>query len=197
MRLSLKSKACLANQLKCPLLSCDSDFLIFNLTHGYISINYFDMDLLERDDDDSSFFMRARIYNVDKFVDYFNSTLEYTSASVRLRKEMLAVFAVLCGNDYVDKQEVFGSFLATLEPSNNNMRLRKNAKRRGTHFERLLDWLTQFTSVDECVETVIKCCKKETHQQVREAIENSVLDYMCLRESKLVVEMGDFIRLRE
>ena len=168
------------------MLSMDSDFFIYNLQYGYIPLTYLDTELIERD---GECFMRAHIYRLDSFVEHFNKSLDYANDEVRLRKELLAVFAVLCGNDYVDSHEVFGSFLATMQSANNNLRLRRTAKRRDSHFGRILDWLTQFSQVDDCVDMLKKFCKKDMAQKVRDVIAESVQDYMLLKQSDVLTQM--------
>lgn len=172
--------ACLANELKCPLLSCDSDFFIYDLKYGYISIHNLDFDIRQRASS-SQYYLPAKVYKLDKFVDILNSNLDNQNPEIRLRKEMMAIFAALCGNDYVDKS-LFSSFLTTLDSSNNNRSLRFNRQRRNTHFHRILDWLTQFESVQSCLDSLLNCVKKENREQVRRLLTDSVDDYMCQRQ---------------
>lgn len=180
----------LANEMKCPVLSFDSDFFIYNLTHGYIPINYFDHDLYERENGEC--FMQARVYHIDNFLALFNSRLEHSSSEIRLRKELLPVFAVLSGNDYVDSFAVFGSFLQTLRAANNNCS-RRTARQREVQFGRILEWLTQFGTVSECVDVLTRVCKADFSATIKRVVDESSQEYMLLRKSQLVKHI-DIIR---
>lgn len=180
----------------------DSDFLIYDLKHGYISINNFDTEIIESEVEEENGkrrrYMRARIYKLDRFLAYFNSNLDYYTSDVRLRKEMLAVFAVLCGNDYVtDAQTVFASFFAGFDAANNNINFRQmrrcaTAKRKDAQFDRVLEWLAQFASARDCVEILTRSCKKDMFDKVRELVDASIKDYMLLRDDNLADQL-DFI----
>lgn len=166
-------------------MSFDSDFFIYDLHYGYIPINYFDTDVLE-DDETGRLYMLARIYRLDNFLNYFNSNLaDATNGIIKLRKEMLAVFAVLNGNDYVDSFDVFGSFLQTLHSANNNLSMR-TAKQRGIRFRRILDWLTQFVTLEECVDVLVKVCKADLADKIRSVVDESVQEYMLKRKCSLL-----------
>lgn len=171
-------------------MSFDSDFFIYDLHNGYIPINYFDPDLLERDD--GSCFMHARIYKLDNFIDYFNSRLQHSNSDIRLRKELLPVFAILNGNDYVESIDMFGSFLLTIQASNNNL-LMRNSKQRGIRFARIFEWLTQFSTLDQCIDVLVKVCKAELGDKIRKIVEESVEEYMLQKKCSLLEHL-DIIR---
>lgn len=192
--------ALLANQfLHCPLLSSDSDFLIFDLLYGYIPINCLDINPEFEAENEERPYLPARIYKLDKFIDYYNTNIcDYEGLS--LRKELLPIFAILCGNDFVDRS-VFSSLLATFDSSNNNMTRRALARRgrsrkalrnsKNAHFFHLLDWLVQFQDVDDCVTTMLKFIKLDKHQLVRKCVEDATSDYLCKKpfESKYLTKL--------
>jgi hypothetical protein len=189
----------LANEiLKCPLLSSDSDFFIYDLKHGYVPIEYFDIHPDNNESDESVFYLTAKIYKLDKFLEYYNTSIcDYDTMS--LRKSLLPVFAVLCGNDYVDRS-VFTSLLASFDTANNNCRHRRRpharfakayAKSKNAYYYRLLDWLVQFTDVEDCLGTMLRFVKTEQRELVERVVRESFNEYMCLKstfESKFLHE---------
>lgn len=102
---------------------------------------------------------------------------------------MLAIFAVLCGNDYVERS-TFTSLLSTFDSTNNNFKFKKlkrnlagYAKRKVTFYNRILDWLAQFSDTNECLEMILKFVKSEKHELIRNVVEESINEYMCLKPS--------------
>ena len=126
--------ACLANALQCPVLSCDSDFYVYDLKYGYVSIDTFDMNVRRlriitdntansEQEDENEFYLPAKLYKMENFLEHFNAEW-IDSESSQLKKESLPIFAVLCGNDYVERS-VFNSLLNTFDSTNNNMKFRR------------------------------------------------------------------------
>ena len=98
----------LANLLKCPVLSCDSDFLIYDLKYGYISTDFIEMNIEKlkteidemsslsmEQETDAKFepYLPARLYKIDTFLDNINAKI--SNINCHLKKEMLPIFAVL------------------------------------------------------------------------------------------------------
>jgi hypothetical protein len=184
----------LANEvLKCPLLSSDSDFFVYDLKYGYIPIDYFDIH--PELDFETVFYLPARIYKLENFIEYYNTSIcDYENVS--LQKELLPVFAVLCGNDYVDRS-VFSSLLATFDTTNNNCKRKRRwkfsaayARSKNAYFYRLLDWLVQFSDVKDCLSTILKFVKVDKRELIEKVVLDSVQEYMCLKpfESKFLYD---------
>ena len=89
------------------MLSCDSDFLIYDLKYGYISTDFIEMNIekLKAEIDemrtlsmeqemDTEFepYLPARLYKIDTFLDNINSKI--SNKNCHLKKEMLPIFAV-------------------------------------------------------------------------------------------------------
>ena len=72
------------------------------------------------------YYLPAKIYKIEKFLSVFNAG--YKSQKHKLLKEMLPIFAVLMGNDYVDKQ-IFTSFMNSLNSGNNNSKKQAKSKK--------------------------------------------------------------------
>ena len=86
--------AVLANDLKCPVISFDSDFYILSLTHGFIpfdSVN-FDVQPTATDSDGQQYkYLPVKIYFTQNFIQCFPE----------LDKQVLPLMATVLGNDYV------------------------------------------------------------------------------------------------
>ena len=83
----------LANQLKCPLLSNDSDFLVMDINEGVITCDSFQWEELKSKS--KGFYIKCEIYRIVDFVQKFD-----------LKPEMLPIFGSLMGNDGI-KGEIF------------------------------------------------------------------------------------------
>ncbi|XP_070576298.1 single-strand DNA endonuclease ASTE1-like [Ptychodera flava] len=81
----------LANELKCPVIGADSDFFIFDITSGYIPISWLQWrdNTPDRPDTDSAV-LKTKIYHLEKLLRMF-----------RVEKELMPLFAILVGNDYI------------------------------------------------------------------------------------------------
>lgn len=77
--------ACLSNALKCPVLSSDSDFYVYDLQYGYISSDCIELnierlksevnDRLEDEmttDQQAEYYLPVRVYKLDNFLRVFN-----------------------------------------------------------------------------------------------------------------------------
>lgn len=180
--------AMLANELKCPLLSCDSDFFIYDLTHGYISIDYIDMNIRRLKDfinDSKQSYIPVKLYSLNNLLAEFKQSLQ-----IDLPKEMLAIFAVLLGNDYVDKS-IFNSLLQTFDATNNNLKFRRlkrdivgYARRKTNYHKKLLEWLAAFQSTDQCLEAIFKFVKQDKHDLIKQVINESIEEY-CLQKPSM------------
>jgi len=134
--------AYLANALECPVLSGDSDFLVYDLKCGCIKMEYFELNVnkLRNEINDrmaceeelkskADWYFPTRIYKLEKFLSVFNAGYVHANSKSRLVKEMLPIFAVLMGNDYVDS-EIFASFFNSISSSNNNQKHKSKFKSR-------------------------------------------------------------------
>lgn len=73
-----------ANQKKCPVLSMDSDFFIFNLEEGFLPLGNFEWGNVTENQT-----IPAKLYTVSEFQKHF-----------KLSINLMPVFAALSGNDY-------------------------------------------------------------------------------------------------
>lgn len=179
--------ACLANELKCPLVSCDSDFYVYDLAYGYIPFDYFYFSSVATNQTTNDSYIPAYIFKIDKFVQHINKNL--IEKKCFFKKEMLPIFAVICGNDYVDKS-VFNSLINSFDSSNNNLtnkRIGKTPKsyikNKNNFYLKIIRWLSHFESPTECVNVLLGFIKSNNHELVKNVIEDSIKEYLCKKPS--------------
>ena len=158
--------ASLANALKCPVLSHDSDFFIFDVEGGFIPLSSFAW---------QSCPSIARIFYREKLAQYFG-----------INSELLPLFASLVGNDYVTF-ELRKPFYGSLQlPGTFGD---KKAKTFRTIAELLLQAPT--STEKEAIEFVIRHVRQgKSKNDLRRAVEISLQEYK-ITEKPLV---GYFLR---
>lgn len=84
----------LSLELKCPVISNDSDFYLFDLPNGVISIDYLQykhvQKFLKPEDEDTAYYINCCLYTQNNFCSYFPN----------LEKSNLPLLGALAGNDY-------------------------------------------------------------------------------------------------
>uniref|UniRef100_A0A672TLZ0 Uncharacterized protein n=1 Tax=Strigops habroptila TaxID=2489341 RepID=A0A672TLZ0_STRHB len=160
----------LANRWGCPVLSLDSDFCVFELAGGYCPLTHFQWRSVCGGDGPRGRYVPARCFSVDKFCGHFGA----------LKKSLLPLFAVMCGNDYIE--------LAALEAFLSAVRSRRGG-RKHARLRGLLSWLSQFTEPAEAVDGVLKYVKKHQREEVRDLLCASMEDY-----TPSDVNLEDFFR---
>jgi hypothetical protein len=169
------SVAQLANILNAPVLSLDSDFYVFDLTHGYISFDNLDLNRMIDDHDDT--YLDAKLYKLDNFLDYFG-------LNTQLKKRLLYVFVLLCGNDYINQNEFANLKQTFINENNNSKSLFHSRYQRWNYFKKVLAWLSQFHTLDDCLATVIKFLGKNCHEHF----------YRCVNESTVLYGLQDGLK---
>jgi hypothetical protein len=192
--------ACLANRLKCPVVSCDSDFYIFDLDYGYICIEDIDFNVYSFENQSDQFYLPAKIYKIDQFLTHLNR-----SHQLNLRKNLLPVFAVMCGNDYIERS-TFNSLLKTFDSTNNNLRRfsskkqkskQKSAsyvKQKNSFYFKLFKWLNQFENLNECLTSLLKFVKND-NKNIEHLIDDTINEY-CLFSQSMASVYCEKIKLR-
>ncbi|KAG7501433.1 hypothetical protein JOB18_049599 [Solea senegalensis] len=132
--------ACLAHQWKCPVLTNDSDFYIFDLPGGYLPHHFFQWANLNGKA--SNRYISARCYTTNGLCKHFGG----------MNQELLPLCAVLAGNDYGTPKDA-ETLLALLDV---NTLGRGGGKGKGpnSRIEGLLLWLSSFSSPAEALEEV-------------------------------------------
>lgn len=114
--------AVLANSFKCPVISADSDFYIFDLHLGFITRDSIETTvILDIDSNGKEYkFLNCLIYHIDEFVSCFPG----------LEKRVLPLFGTLMGNDYVEGHE-FDNFFSNIKlPKYKGKHLKANARQK-------------------------------------------------------------------
>ncbi|XP_068603137.1 single-strand DNA endonuclease ASTE1 [Brachionichthys hirsutus] len=140
--------ACLAHQWKCPVLSNDSDFYVFDLPGGFLPLNSFHWPNLKGKA--SQRYISAQRYTTNALCRRFGG----------MNCDLLPLFAVLAGNDYDCPKDVEALLL----------RLDAGAFGRGgargwsrsSRIERHLLWLSSFSCAAQALEEVSRLMKEVT-----------------------------------
>ncbi|XP_029445201.1 protein asteroid homolog 1 [Rhinatrema bivittatum] len=157
----------LANRWRCPVLTLDSDFCIFDLKAGYCPLTYFQWKNICTCKETKQCYIPARCFSVDKFCSHFS----------HMNKALLPLFAVLNGNDYIN--------LPALETFFSKVRLPVGSSgpsgRKLIRIQGLLNWLSGFADSTEAIDCVMNYLKKHKKDnelsEIRELLLSSMEDY--------------------
>ncbi|XP_023267975.1 protein asteroid homolog 1-like [Seriola lalandi dorsalis] len=138
--------ACLAHQWKCPVLTNDSDFYIFDLPGGYLPFNFFQWTNLNGKA--SHHYISARCYTTNGLCHWFGG----------MNPELLPLCAVLTGNDYGTPKDA-ETLLAVLDVGRGGGRGKGRAP--SSRIEGILIWLSSFSSPAEALEEVSRLMGEE------------------------------------
>ncbi|XP_049672268.1 protein asteroid homolog 1 [Accipiter gentilis] len=153
----------LANRWGCPVLSLDSDFCVFDLAAGYCPLTHFQWRSVGAGGGGQGCYVPARCFSAEKFCRHFS----------HLNKSLLPLFAVMNGNDYIDRAALAAFFSEARLPA-----ARAGGKgRKYAHLQGLLNWLAQFAGPTEAVDGVLKCLRKHQRDKIRELLCASMEDY--------------------
>ena len=164
----------IANQLKCPVLSNDSDFFVFDLTNGVISIDSLMNSLIVKticdpnDDTNSYKYLDCDLFLIENLIQYFPG----------LKREILPLFSTLMGNDWVDSyvfDKIFNAIPDVPTPSRKKSKSLHYGKR---HFRmiKLLNWLRNKT-IKESVDFLINFLRKTSRSDALNLLQISLENY--------------------
>ncbi|XP_054482787.1 protein asteroid homolog 1-like [Anoplopoma fimbria] len=126
--------AAMATEWRCPVLSKDSDFYIFDLPAGLLPLSDFRWEAVQRSGSQS--FISCKSYNTSSFCIFFS-----------LQQQLLPTFAALAGNDYVKLQRTESSISwAQFAPEGSGVTSR---------LEGLLRWLRGFQGPQDAFEAAL------------------------------------------
>ncbi|KAK3532654.1 hypothetical protein QTP86_027453 [Hemibagrus guttatus] len=153
--------ASLAHQWRCPVLTSDSDFYIFDLCGGYLPMNFFEWENVCSKASEP--YISARRFTVNRFCSHFN----------HMNKQLLPLFAVITGNDYTHAK--------TTETFFSRVELPTVPRRRGSQsnarIEGFLLWLSVFTSPMAALEEVLEILGGKQKGNLRKQITAGIQDY--------------------
>ncbi|CAB1321272.1 unnamed protein product [Coregonus sp. 'balchen'] len=146
--------ASLAQKWKCPVLSDDSDFYIFDIKKGCLPI--------------SGFQWKEQSVSDQKHICCQHYTTERFSEEFKINKQLLPVFAVMAGNDNVNLHIWWGD--NEDKPQIVNRQVKQVADRFPT-FKRLLKWLASFNELREALDSVPSLIKRPMSDALSKGIE--------------------------
>lgn len=193
--------AALSRKLKCPVLSFDSDFYIHNVIYiptVTLTLKVFRRNL-PSDDGGKKVSQRKKLvseFDLDgeyrdltaqkkpsadadsatKNCYYYMQCSMYRIANLarekRLRAEMLPLFAILLGNDYISSS-IFKKFFLNVSMKNTG----KNNTKQGKRILALLRWL-QHETLASAIDRIINHVEKEKKEWLREQINIGIAGYI-------------------
>ncbi|KAL8622122.1 hypothetical protein ACOMHN_056607 [Nucella lapillus] len=159
----------LANQWNCPVVSNDSDFYIFDLSGGFIPLDYIDFRLHHRCKESSQgettgTCLPVQYYHVDEFIKCFKS----------LNRSVLPLFATMLGNDYVNA----AAFEAFYQKTPKIASRRYTASKKHHKIVSVLYWLEERQHEEELVSQVLSFIRPERRQHVQKLLSSSISGYL-------------------
>ncbi|XP_037639878.1 protein asteroid homolog 1-like [Sebastes umbrosus] len=150
--------AALAKVWRCPVLSNDSDFYIFDLPAGLLPISDFQWEAVKQSGSQS--YIPCKRYNTSRFCNFFS-----------IQRQLLPAFAALAGNDYVNLQNKSRINWAQFAPE------RVGSKDR---LKGLLCWLKAFQQPQEALKAALRLMgdlSRKTKEEVLKGLNLGMKEY--------------------
>ncbi|KAL4235309.1 Protein asteroid 1 [Mactra antiquata] len=173
--------AVLAKRWNCPVMSNDSDFFLFDLSGGFIPLDYINMTLcvcntesgkeyvLGKNDSTSKheyIYLPVRYYNSRRFIELFKENC---------REFALPLFGTVMGNDFVELSELFSFHSQLRVPKNPDKRcFRVKAEGR---IPGMLYWVDSVKSEESAIQQVLATITEEKQDSLKELLLNCVSMY--------------------
>lgn len=140
----------MANELNCPVLTNDSDFMIFDLKRGFILMDLFDAGNQGFDRESESFTIRCQVF----------SQTRITRLLTGLDKRTIPLLSVLVGNDYIQARN-FDYVVRQLcsGPYRGPLKTRNNVSHK--QIAKLLEWMRDKT-LKQCVNLILELAGRST-----------------------------------
>ncbi|KAE8596906.1 hypothetical protein XENTR_v10016277 [Xenopus tropicalis] len=153
----------LANLWKCPVLTFDSDFCIFDLKAGFCPLNSFQWRNIVTAKEKNECFIPAKCYSAQQFCKHFNN----------MNMSLLPLFAVLVGNDYINLPALERFFSQVHLPIGNSC----HSGRKHVRIQGLLHWLSAFADAEEAMHNVLIYLKAQDRDTVRQLLCSAMEEY--------------------
>ncbi|XP_076866852.1 single-strand DNA endonuclease ASTE1 [Brachyhypopomus gauderio] len=152
--------AALANEWRCPVLSNDSDFYIFNISAGFLPISQFKWQDVIRSGKKS---IPAKMFNVKHLCAVFN----------HMNKDLLPLFATILGNDYIKlDKEMFPDWMSLSMCSTSSVKSPSAAR-----IDCLLTWLSYFSRPEAAIQALECMVHPEHSASICMALARAVREY--------------------
>lgn len=173
--------AVLAKKWKCPVLSNDSDFFIYQLEGGFIPLDYINMTLCLYDSQKNiaSVLERKTVVGESQFV-YIPVKYYNCERFLKLFKKddndyVLPLLGTLLGNDYVEISVLYSFYQSLRAPKCPSKKLIKT--KASTRMEAVLHWVDNTENEEEALELILEGVAKEKRENLREVLVKSVSEY--------------------
>lgn len=150
--------AALSRKLKCPVLSFDSDFYIHDVLYiPSVSIlpRVYKRSARSSDSKEKGSFLKCSAYQISNL----------TRGRGELREEMVPLFAILLGNDYISTT-IFKKFFLNVSMKETT----KKSSKQGKRIVALLRWLQNEQSLQTAIDKIINHIEKDKKVWIREQI---------------------------
>lgn len=161
--------ASLAHQWRCPVLTSDSDFYIFDLCGGYLPMTFFEWENVCSKASEP--YIPARRFTVNHFCSNFN----------HMNKQLLPLFAVITGNDYTHAK-ITEMFFSRVELPTVP---RRRGRQSNTRIEGFLLWLSAFNNPVAALEEALKILGEKQKGNIRKQLAAGIEDYQLPPTSSL------------
>ncbi|KAJ9584930.1 hypothetical protein L9F63_020736 [Diploptera punctata] len=153
--------AAIARQLKCPVLSYDSDFYVYDVLYiPFSSVVLEAVKYTEANDKSVKYYISCSIYRIETFLNSLGG----------LDKSLLPVLAVVLGNDYIEKQ-VLQNFLSQIKcPKHRSL---NNTQRQ---IVGILEWLRN-EKLETAVTKILSHLKKQKRSSVSRQLKEIISGY--------------------
>ncbi|XKL60609.1 hypothetical protein PGB90_007666 [Kerria lacca] len=129
----------LARILKCPIISCDSDYYINDVIYIPFTSIEFRVMKLKKKTAKCKYYIPCKKFNIDIFLNHFGGLSD---------KSLLPLLSCILGNDYIPPN-TFKNFLTINYFSKFDERIQK-----------IIKWMKEITSVDEAIAQMMATVKK-------------------------------------
>lgn len=170
----------IANYFEAPVVSNDSDFYIYDLNSGFITLDSLDFNIVRKCDEPdglSKYYLDCKMFNIKNFLSMFEG----------LKREMLPLFSILMGNDYISQslfENIFNALPIMIEKRNlKNLKISK----RHHNMIRLLDWLRN-KKISEAVKFLLTFLKTHKRDDALGSILSTLNFYSSIDKTSILMQ---------
>ena len=151
----------LANLYRCPVMTNDSDFFIFDIKAGVILLDYVNLRIREDKSpsmpEESTCYIDVQLYLNHKLIDFF-----------KLDADRLALFGTMLGNDKVDVKRFQPFLMSERLP---------DVGARGNKIFRILHWLGEMENLDNAIKKILNHYTRDMKVEMEQVIMESIESY--------------------
>ena len=190
--------AVLAYKWRCPVLSNDSDFFVYNLEGGVIPLEYMNLTLctcdmktgetlvLESSDvlSNNQFkYIPVKLYHYSRFSEKYPQNVRHL---------VLPVFASLLGNDYVEARQLSSFYSHVVLPCGQKLKF-KIVEKDSYRMRTSLHWLDTIQPKKNMFDGVLEYIPEDIRQEVGIKLDRSLNDY-CVINNFASIDLEQFFK---